>query len=968
MIFTTPSALLLLLIILPVVAYVGFPRNKFRRVRDVSSLALRMVLFILLTMALAGAQLVQSANRSAVVFLIDMSDSLGTVAQTSAEAYIREALQTMRPDDLAGIIVFGADAQVVRAMSNSRELAPIRNRPNGGNTNIEAAIRLGLALLPQDAVRRMVIFSDGYQTIGDALNAAQLAQSADVQISYIPYIRPNLNDVQITSVTVPPRLNEDQEFFLEIDLQSNTQIGSDTTTVNLTVLSSDQIIYQRQVSWQGATHTETIRLRTGTAGFRDFKVRIDNTDQFFQNNTLSAFTRVEGIPRVLVVLGENGEDNARYLIPALEDAGLIVTTIAPEAFPTTSAGLAQYDSVVLVNVPATRLTNQRMENLRSYIGDLGGGLVVIGGDSTYGVGGYYRTPLEDVLPVEMQIKDEERLPRLTIAYMIDRSGSMGALTEDNIPYIELAKEAIIRSLEFLQPTDRAAVGSFDTQAYWIAPFQDVSDRVQLQRLVGTLRASGGTSILAGMRLVAETIITEPAEIKHIILLTDGGADQAGLVEITASLYNQHNITTSVISIGRDEAAFLRQMAEVGHGNYHHVLNVASIPSIFTLETVLATRSYIQEQPFIPQGGMPHPILQGISSLPLLYGYIATTPRPTAQVLLSGFAPYNDPILATWQYGLGRSVAFMSDATARWATEWVSWDGFSRFWGQTVRWTITEGRSDNLETRIIYQDGVARMVVDARDNDGRFLNGLNLQSNIVYSQTSNQSVTRVILRQTAPGLYEGEFIPQEEGAYFIRMTNTAEGFPDDLSLSQTTGWVLSYSDEYRIRPLDDTTPNLLETIATLTDGRNIATLPEAGRIRFPFEPDISLNPRYVPISPLLLLLVALLLPLDIAVRRLIITRGDIQRLMASIRRDKTPAEQQERMANLRSARERARRATATSEFKPIISSMSNLPTTPPSMTPPSPISEQSDTPPPADDTNIGARLLQRKRQSPKDSSS
>ncbi|PJF29389.1 MAG: hypothetical protein CUN52_08665, partial [Phototrophicales bacterium] len=221
MIFTTPSALLLLLIILPVVAYVGFPRNKFRRVRDVSSLALRMVLFILLTMALAGAQLVQSANRSAVVFLIDMSDSLGTVAQTSAEAYIREALQTMRPDDLAGIIVFGADAQVVRAMSNSRELAPIRNRPNGGNTNIEAAIRLGLALLPQDAVRRMVIFSDGYQTIGDALNAAQLAQSADVQISYIPYIRPNLNDVQITSVTVPPRLNEDQEFFLEIDLQSN---------------------------------------------------------------------------------------------------------------------------------------------------------------------------------------------------------------------------------------------------------------------------------------------------------------------------------------------------------------------------------------------------------------------------------------------------------------------------------------------------------------------------------------------------------------------------------------------------------------------------------------------------------------------------------------------------------------------------------------------------------------------------
>ena len=320
------------------------------------------------------------------------------------------------------------------------------------------------------------------------------------------------------------------------------------------------------------------------------------------------------------------------------------------------------------------------------------------------------------------------------------------------------------------------------------------------------------------------------------------------------------------------------------------------------------------------------------------------------------------------------MAFMSDATARWGTEWVSWDGFAQFWGQAVRWTITEGRSENLETRIIYQDGVARIVVDARDNNGRFLNGLTLQSNIVYSETSNAQATGVILRQTAPGLYEGEFIPQEEGAYFVRMTNTAEGFADELSLSQTTGWVLSYSDEYRIRPVNDTTTNLLETIATLTDGQNIMQLdPEKYRDldpnldpRFPFIPDISINPRFVPIAPLLLLLVALLLPLDIAVRRLIVTRGDIQRLMAYIRRNKTPIEQQERMASLRSARERARRATSTIEVKPIITS---TPTSTDSAPMPTPSSEKSDaSTPPTDDTNIGARLLQKKRQPPKDSSS
>ncbi|MCU0480797.1 MAG: VWA domain-containing protein [Anaerolineae bacterium] len=951
MIFTTPSALWLLLLILPVVGYLGFPRNPFRRVRDGSSLFLRFLLFILLVMSLAGAQLVQSANRSAVVFLIDSSDSLGGVAQASAEAYIRQSLQTMRPDDLAGIIVFGAEAQVVRTMSNSRELAPIRSQPNGGNSNIEAAIRLGLALLPEDAVRRMVIFSDGLSTVGDALNAAQLAQSVGIEIDYILFERtPVIPDVEISAVDVPPRLNENQEFNLIVTLTANY-----TTDVTMRILSSDEEIYREVVTVREGENNYTVPLRSGESGFRDFKVQIDETDRFFENNTLSAFTRVEGIPRILVVTGENGEENARYIVPALEENGLEVTIIPAESFPTTSAGLALYDSVILVNVPATRLTNQRMENLRAYISDLGGGLVVIGGDNAYGLGGYYRTPLEDVLPVEMQIKDQERLPRLTIAYMIDRSGSMGALTDDGIPYIELAKEAIIRSLDFLQPTDRAAVGSFDNEAYWIAPFQDVEDRVRLQRQVGTLRASGGTSIIAGMRLVSESIVLEPAEVKHIILLTDGGANSAGLIPLTQALYEENGVTVSVISIGADEASFLPQMAQVGGGNYHRIPDASSIPSIFTLETVLATRSYIQEQPFTPTT-FNHPILQGIDGLPTLYGYVATTPRPAAQVVMRGFEPFSDPILATWQYGLGRTVAFTSDATSRWGADWVSWDGFSRFWGQTIRWTITEGRSENLETRVVYQDGVAQILVDARDDEGRFLNGLALQSNVVYSESPDNSATRVILRQVAPGSYVGEFIPQDEGAYFLRMTNTADGFADDLSLTQTTGWVLSYSDEYRIRDIDET---LLENIAQLTGG--IKIVDDFNR---PFELTETKSARFVPIAPLLLLLVLILLPFDIAVRRLIVTMSDIRRLMTYLRRNKlVTSDHQGRLATLRSARDRVR-ASATIEVTNLPKTITSQPTIP-ANEPQPPVESSSDAS--AEETNIGARLLQKKRQ-PKDTSS
>ncbi|MBZ0300784.1 MAG: VWA domain-containing protein [Anaerolineae bacterium] len=901
--FTYPLALVLLLAI-PLVIYLGWPRQRFRRVRDSISVALRVVLMALLVLALAGAQVSQSANKLAVIFLVDVSDSLGSDVQDAQLAYVQEAMQRMGPDDLSGVVVFGADPSTERAVNAVRELGALQSQPVTSNTDLAQAIRHSIALFPSDAARRIVVLSDGRPTVGDTEAAVRQAAALGVEISFVAFAREPGPEVQVTDLSVPGSVTAGQPFDLSLTIDAE-----EATAATVTILDAGTILQRQEVELRQGSNSYTLTLPGSAAGFKDFHVQVEpvDNDSFYQNNQLSTFTQVVGPPRALLVSQSDAE--VEHLLPALEEAGVTVDLARPSELPIGLAPLAQYDTVIMANVPATQLSNSRMEALDRYVRDLGGGLVFIGGPNSYAPGGYFRTPLENTLPLDTQIRDQQRLPQLTIAYVIDRSGSMGVPSPNGIANIELAKEAIIRSIDFLQPTDRAGVVSFDTVGYWIAELQPVLDRVGLQRLVASLRASGGTDILAGMRLVANTIVNDPSNRKHIILLTDGGASPANLVELADTLKREQDITTSVIAIGGGSADFLKDMAEAGGGNYHVVDLVETIPSIFTQETVLASRSYIIENPFVPVLTANSPIMDGIRSAPPLLGYVATTPKQTAQVILRGPAPFNDPLLASWQYGLGRAVAFTSDATSRWAANWVTWADFTRFWSQAVRWTITEGTSNNLESRVLLEGEQARLVVDARDDAGNFLNGLDLQASIVDpSLQANQ----LKLRQVAPGRYEALFDPGSEGAYFLGISGqgTLNGSPRQLR--QTTGWVLSYSAEYDVQARGANV-NLLNEIAQMTNGRDMRD-----DTALPFVHNLVARNAFTPLWPWLLLTALLLLPVDIAQRRLIITRSDLRRARLALFGNRGAAVAEgpsERLSSLIGAKERGRQraeesATAT----------------------------------------------------------
>lgn len=889
--FANPLALVLLLAI-PFVIYIGWPRYAFRRRRDSLSLGLRVIIVLLLALGLAGAQISRAADRLAVIFLVDVSDSIGAGERAAQIEYMREALDSMGPDDLAGIVVFGADAIPERPASPVRELAELRATPNTGHTDLAAAIRLGLAMFPVDAARRMVILSDGRPTIGDTEAAARLAAAAGVELSYVPFTRQAGPEVQLSDLRVPASVTAGQPFDLALTIDADLE-----TPATVTVFAAGALIQRQEVTLRPGSNNYTLTIPGMSAGFRDFRAQVDpvENDTFYQNNQLATFSQVIGPPRALVISADSGD--VVHLLPALAEAGIEVDQAAPESLPVGLTPLAQYDSVILVDVPATRLAPRRMEILERYVRDLGRGLVFVGGPDSYGPGGYFQTPLERTLPVETQIRDQERLPQLTLVYIIDRSGSMGVVSASGVTNMDLAKEAIIRSIDFLQPTDRAGLISFDTEGYWIANVQPVFDRVALQRLTATLRPGGGTDILAGLRLAADALMTDPSPRKHIILLTDGIANPRGLIELTSTLRSEAEVTTSVIAMGPGAAPFLADMAAAGDGNYHIVNDVETIPTIFTLETVLATRSYIIEEPFVPGQSALSPILDGITTAPPLLGYVATTPKQTAQVILSGPDPFNDPVLASWQYGLGRAVAFTSDATGRWGVNWVDWADFTRFWGQAVRWTITEGAANNLETRVQMEGESARVIVDARDDAGGFLNGLALEAAIVNPDLNTRNLT---LRQVAPGRYEATFIPDGEGAYFLGVSAAgADGTP----LAQSTGWVMSYSAEYDMAARGANL-NLLSEIAALSGGRDLSADPAQV-----FAHNLVARSAAQPIWPPLLLAALLLLPFDIAARRIIITATDMQRLRQWLGVSRGPAlatePSSERLSSLMGAKERGR---------------------------------------------------------------
>ncbi len=871
-------------------------------------LTLRLLIALGVILSLADIRLVQPVRELTVVFVLDLSDSVPAAERERAEAFIRQAVAGMPPGGKSAIVVFGEDALVERLASEARDLSPIASKPRTGRTNISAALRLALALFPEESQKRLVLLSDGLENVGDALAQVDLAQARGIEISVVPLYAPLAEqEAYLADLTVPTRLRQGQSFMATAVIESTL---AQEATIRL--LGDGRLVASQHVALEPGTNRVQISLTAEGTGFHRYQAELyPAVDTLPQNNLASGFTVVYGPPHVLIVEGEPGEADALHR--ALESTSIEVTVIPPESLPADLATLSSYDAVVLIDVPADKLPDGAMAALPVYVRELGRGLVMVGGQHAYGAGGYLRTPIERALPVDMDVRSRTREPNVALVLVVDKSGSMGRChcndpsllpgqyerVESGLPKVDIAKDAIMQAAAVLGPLDYLGIVAFDAQARWALPLQQLPDPATIQAAVGGIQAAGQTNIWAGLDQAEQALLAVEAQVKHIVLLTDGWSRYGDYSALTARLAEE-GITLSVVAAGEGSAEYLRTLAELGGGRYYPAPAIQDVPQIFVKETIKAVGSYIIEEPFYPLPAGTTDILRGIDplTLPPLLGYNGTTPKQTARVGL--MSERGDPVLAQWQYGLGRAVAWTSDLKGQWATEWVKWARFNAFVSQMVGWTLPQP-DEGLQLTTQIDGAEAHLVVNSTDENGRPRNLLRTRATIVGPTLVTQTVE---LEQTAAGRYEGRATTGEPGTYLLQVVQY--DMAGEPVAQQTAGLIVPYSPEYR-RAGQDTA--LLRELARATGGTVLET-PEAA-----FAPMHQPATHTRPLWPALLLTAALLFPFDVGARRLHITHADLRRLGMWIR-ERMPRRSGEvrrpagpvLLSDLFRARERARQRT------------------------------------------------------------
>jgi Mg-chelatase subunit ChlD len=876
--FIFPGALWLLLLLIPLWALTLAVPRRLSPARFWGSLLLRTLLVGALVLSLAGTRLERAVDSLTTVFLIDSSDSISPSARGQAEAFIQESLKAMRQDDRAAMVVFGENALVERAPSLERTLGHLASAPVAARTNIQQAVQLGLALLPADTEKRLVLLSDGGENSGQALEAGRLAAARGIAIDYVDLSAPSGgSEALIASLDMPTNVRVGQEFELVATVESNV-----AQPARLRIFGDDQVLLEQAVQLQPGPNLFSLKVDAKGQGFQRYRAQVEpQNDVRAQNNQAEAIVRVGGAAKVLLIEGQPGE--GRNLKDALAAANVAADAVAPDAAPTDLPGLGNYESVVLINVPARALPVKLIANLPAYVRELGKGLVMIGGERSYGVGGYSHTPIEEALPVYMDVRDRQERPDLALIFVIDKSGSMNAChcsgpnrqtaqpRQGGTPKIDIAKDAVIQASAIMGKRDTIGVVAFDEGAHWALPATRGPTADAVQNAVTPLLPDGQTNVRAGLQAAEEALNNTNAKIKHVILLTDGwsrGGDNKDLVQ----RMHDAGITLSVVAAGGGSADYLKQLADTGGGRFYPTQNMEEVPQIFVQETITAVGNYLIEEPFTPKYAASSSILDGLDQgLPALYGYNGTTAKETATTVLAGVD--DAPVLAQWQYGLGRAVAWTSDVKGKWAKDWVRWPEFPRFAAQLVQWVVPNATNNNLSTTIRSEG--ARTVIDVKalNEGGQPRDGLQIHAGLVGANGFSQEAN---LTQIAPGEYRASITSPIQGTYLVQISGAQDG---KVVAQETAGMVVPYSPEYR---QGQSNPALLDALARATGGTPLAQPADA------FAHTLTAVSRAQEIALPLLLLALLLLPFDIAARRLMLRRADFAAAGAFIGGRRAPA--------------------------------------------------------------------------------
>lgn len=805
--------------------------TPFSPKRRLLSFLLRCCIFTLLIFALTEPRWIGQRREQYVIWLVDMSRSVGNAARDHALAFAAEAARGKSYKEQSTIAFAGKPVNVRAEATAFSECLPLIEDKS---TDLTAALDYAEASFPPAYAKTVVLFSDGQETHGNIKRILGRLKESGVRVCTVSVEPPDRPEVLVRSVSAPHQANENEPFEIVAEVVSNRE-----TEATLDVFRNGPRVT-----------TKTVQLKKGVNRFKmtqsvsgekadEFTVVIQaKADTLADNNRASAFVRSAGKSKALLIADKT--QNARYLARALQQEGILLDVRPANGAPNEMADIQNYDLLILDNVPATDLVPAQMQLFSSYVRDFGGGFLMLGGEQSFGLGGYYRTAVEDILPVRCDFEKEQENPSLGLVLVIDRSGSMSG------EKVEMAKDAAKAAVELLGPKDYIGVVGFDHESFWVADIQSAANKVNVQQKIASIQEGGGTDMAPALEMALSKLQESPAKLKHIIVLTDGMSTPGPFYELATQMAQQR-ITLSTVGVGTDtDQELLKKMSEWGNGRFYFTDNPSSIPQIFTKETMTAAKSAIRDMPFLPEQVMAADFLNGIdfSGAPFLLGYVNTKLKPTSELWLA--TEKKEPLLATWRCGLGQVGVFTSDARNRWAVDWLKWEGYGKFWAQYVRKLMRTAAMKHQPSQLVRDGDDFRFTVDCLDEQGKYAS--DLVGEVTLLDPENHT-SKLRLESVGPGNYTVRW-PAKQGAYHAQVTlKKGDQTTDQQYASVSAG----YSDEFLLRPADEAK---LREIAEATGGT--------------FKPTALPNDRTAPIEwelwPWLAGLALLLFLGDVASRR------------------------------------------------------------------------------------------------------
>lgn len=943
--------LLIGLLAVPIVIIGWQAMSGMDLLRTLLSLGARAALLIAMAVMLASPHVVREHDRLTVIGLLDVSTSVRRFAELPTETdigdrsvleylrqWFRAATDVKAPDDRFGLIVFDGRAAAITTPSTDRSLDDAFSIETIEGTNIADAIQLGLAMFPSDTARRMILVSDGNETVGNALEAARLAAGAadaadpetagvlrhtTIPIDVLPIAYHIEDDVQVLRVEAPPQAQAAQTITVRIVLDATRATSGRLVLTHegrLIDLNGAEPGVARAVDVPAgrSVHRAEVRLLDSKVNRFEATFEPDNPadDVLGENNSAEAFTATPAAGKVLIVDDLTGR-RENVLAGTLADAEFNIEQAAPIEFPGDLLSMQRYDLIVLDNIPSYALTVEQHDLLARFVNDLGGGLIMLGGEQSFGAGGWNGTSVENILPVELDPPRELRLATAALVLVLDQSGSMNRpVAGARASQQDVANEGAALAVESLRETSYVGVVTFDMFAHEHVPLQRNDNPKAIAARIRAIRADGGTNILPALRMAHRMLAGIDVEKKRVVCLSDGQSPTDGLKQQAQRMADDGiNITT--IAVG-DNADFetLSMLADIGQGAFYEVRNPKILPSVLIDSVQIINKPLIKEGRFTPviRAGATS-LAAGMQSAPPLEGLVITALKESPAVALELAHPDGEPLLAQWQAGLGRVAAFTSSAHAPWGAQWHDWPTAATFWTQLARQTSRPSMTQDTELTARIIDDQLHVRLDVlSDNEAQpddrpaqtQLSFLTVDGTVYQPNGSSQPIR---LRQSGPREYTTSVPAGASGNYIVALTPKRNGRP----LAPVIGGT-SRTGSPELRRYASNI-ELLREISEMTGGR-ILEISDPHAVNVYDRAGLPTSRSFLPVWHTILLAVIALMLLDVANRRVAwSTAGAVSAIRRGFRRSAGGRERVREIAiAVGSLRDRGLATRRTTEFR------------------------------------------------------